>query len=524
MADNVFAGQGKVAFGVFVDGVDVKFAHLSAKGKQVVLRDLKPVTLVRRLEEQVAAAPAEGFGESTDVFAEAAPVPAEGTSEERGADTNHTIILSLLSQYPPQKYFFTYCVSEPSIYYLTLESDFGLKKEKLKARIIEELKNTRSTEPPPDAVHYLTTEEKNILCVVREDGLQLVNILEEIKPNIGNRLPKIPFLESADIALMNLVRLSYELPEEEITLIAYVGVEFSRIIFMKGNHFFHLAPLIGEGHESANIQNTLYSRILLEQDNLALPKVNRILLAGHAHKIDFKNFLASQFHEVEVDYIKAPQIDATLLGPEAEQKVAEYAIPIATAWRALDPKNPKFYSMDLLPVAVREGQKAFKLAWHGYLLMLLIFVSAFFFTLQIEKIRNEIKERKTVLEQKQKQRAENEQIKADIRGLEQKMAEYQNALALFDSLVPGSDKWGKAVSHLTNGAEDLNSLWLNSAASTADGGMSIAGISIYRSRIPRLASLFESATLRSVTVKPVREKEKKLAYEFQIEVPRSGTK
>ena len=58
------------------------------------------------------------------------------------------------------------------------------------------------------------------------------------------------------------------------------GAEFTRLIFMRGEHFHQFAPIIGEGYDSPNLQNTVYSRLLLEQDNLAIPHIRRIILAG----------------------------------------------------------------------------------------------------------------------------------------------------------------------------------------------------------------------------------------------------
>ena len=38
--------------GVFVDGLDIKLAHLSIKGKRVTVNELKSATLVSKIEER----------------------------------------------------------------------------------------------------------------------------------------------------------------------------------------------------------------------------------------------------------------------------------------------------------------------------------------------------------------------------------------------------------------------------------------------------------------------------------------
>jgi hypothetical protein len=43
-------GPGKTVLGIFVDGLDVKLAHLSVKGKRVTVHELRSATLVSKLE------------------------------------------------------------------------------------------------------------------------------------------------------------------------------------------------------------------------------------------------------------------------------------------------------------------------------------------------------------------------------------------------------------------------------------------------------------------------------------------
>jgi Tfp pilus assembly protein PilN len=518
------SGQGKVALGVFVDGLDVKLAHLSRSGKRVYLRDLKKMTLVRRLEEEQMLESSGGLGgDVEDAFNLSTTTIGEGTLEDRGADSNASVILGLLGEYPRQKYQLSYSISEPVIFYHTLESDGGLKGEKLKTRIIEDLQNLRSIKPEREAVSYFKTEENTILAIVREDGLQLINIFREIKTFLGGRIPKIPTIGSADIALINLIRMNYYFSEDEISILVYVGIEFSRIIFLRGTHFLHFAPVIGEGFESPMLQNTLYSRILLEQDNLAIPHIHRIILAGHYGEIDLKTMLGPQFTDIEIEPIRLSNLEISTYEAEGdlgdiEMKIAEYAIPIATAWAILDPTNKLLYSVDLLPKSIKEEQKVFRVAWHGFLVLVLIFLSTLFLTSRIAERNRDIGAMQEGLKVKQAQLVENQRMQTQIDSLEIQMRRYTTSLALFDSLVPGSDRWSKNVSSIANGIEDISSSWITSFRSTPAGGTIINGFSVYRARIPRIVSLFgEAAVLRKVTVQKIREK---IVYEFEIEVPK----
>ncbi|MDH3251688.1 MAG: hypothetical protein OEM41_02785 [Ignavibacteria bacterium] len=507
-------GPNKTVVGLFVDGLDVKLAHLSVQGNRIAVQELRTATLVSKLEERKTAdLAAVGFGETADAFS--MPTLPEIESAESNED-NDAVFLGLLAQYPTRKYALTYSISEPAIYYHLLESDFGLKGKKLKERILGELRNIRAFQPSPDAVDAISTDEGNLLCVVREDGLSIINTLENVKGYLGNRLPKISGIDSSDVALMNMVRVNYNFGPDDMSVIIYVGVEFTRLIFMRGNHFYQFAPILGEGYDSPNLQNTVYSRLLLEQDNLAIPRISKIILAGESRRIGLKDFLEQQLPDQDLDYLISPQLDLSPLPLEQQEAISEFAVPIGSAWSVLDSDNANLYQVNLLPAEVREGQRVFKLAWHGYLLIALLFASTLFFTWQIGLKSREIDEQGQVLQLKQSQMEENQTLMTSIEGLQAQLARYQTSLALYDTLIPGSDRWSKALTQLSHGVEDLNSIWLTDFNTSDGGSVTLNGFSIYRTRIPRLSTLFDNSVLKEVTVTEIREQ---TVYNYKIEVP-----
>ena len=510
------AGRGKSVIGLFVDGLDVKLAHLVARKNRIIVQELRSATLITKLQEQKPAETmAPAVGDTTDAFSLGEGTTSEAVAESQSED-NNAVLLGLLAQYPSNRYSLTYSLSEPAIYYHILESDFGLKGKKLKDRILEELKNIRAFQPAADAVDAIKTDEGNLLCVVREDGLSLINSLENVKGFIGGRIPFIPVIDSADISLMNTVRLNYDLQPQEVSVIIYVGVEFTRLIFMRGDHFYQFAPILGEGYDSPNLQNTVYSRLLLEQDNLAIPRIHRIILAGEYKRIAFRDFLIQQLPEQEVEYLLAPRLDTTELTAEEQDMLSEYAVPIGVAWRVLEPTNPLVYKVNLLPAEIREGQRVFKLAWHGYLLMLMLFLSTLFFTWQIGQKSRDIRELRDVLTLKEGQRAENQTLAGSIQTLQEQLGRYKTSLALYDSLVPGSERWSKVLTQVSHGVEDLNSIWLSDFAAGQEGLIKINGFTVYRTRIPRLATLFDNSLLKEVNVQAIRDQ---TVYKYNIEVP-----
>ncbi len=508
-------GEGKTVLGIFIDGLDVKFVHLALKNKHITLHDVKTVNLVKRLEERTISTDG-GSGESVDMMDTIELGAAKDEfAEAGGGQTNAEVMIGLLSEYPTSAYQLVYSISEPSIYYQQFEDDFGLSGSKLKRKLVEELSATRSVKPSMDSLAYIHAAEGQILSVIREDGLGLLDVIEGVKDFLGNRIPRVQFIETSDLSLMNLVRTNYEFGESEISIIVYVGSEFSRLIFMKGPNFFHFAPVISEGRLTSNIENTIYSRILLEQDSAGIIRIDRIFLTGESHKIDLKKFLSPQFAEAPIEYISAPTIDTSAFEDDPASLVSEYAIPIGAAMRALETKNPLYYAIDLLPTSFREGQKIFKLAWHGYLLLALIFLTTFLFTSRYAELNEEVRRSRTELQKKQEQLAENQRLQGILDSLAGQNAQYESALAVYDSLVPNYNRWSKVFNHLTNSVEGVNSVWVKDVVSKGDSTIELTGYSIYRQRIPRIANMFERATLQNVEIENIRGKD---VYKFLLTI------
>lgn len=513
------AGQGKTAVALFVDGLELKYVQMALKGGGVQLLEFKTVSLVQKFEEKGAVAAGEegGFGEiATDTFAAAAPA-AEGGGQEGG--TNASVLLSVIGDLPPSKYELSFALSEPAVTYHEFDTDFGLKGDKLKKQLVQELSTMRAAPPSIDGLDTVPTAAGGLLSITREDGLKLYDLLNEIKPFIGKRLPSLRIIDSGDIALMNFVRASYQLQEEEVTVIAYVGNEFTRLIFMQGNNYMHFAPVISEGFNSPNIENTLYSRILLEQDNIALTRIDRILLAGDGHKVKLRDALAPQFSSAAVEYFTSAEIDLSALEGTIGETMSEFAIPIATAWRTLQPGHAGFYDINLIPNSIIEEQKAFKLAWHGWALALGSMVSIVFFYTSIIGRNQEIRAAQELLKRRQTEFRDLEVLRQQRDTLQAGISRFSMAAAVYDSIAPGGDRWSRILHYVSNSVEDLNSFWIYKIVQ--DEGkpnvLTVSGKSIYRTRIPRLASLFDKATLKAVRTTTIRDK---IIYDFDLLVER----
>ena len=154
---------------------------------------------------------------------------------------------------------------------------------------------------------------------------------------------------------------------------------------------------------------------------------------------------------------------------------------------------------------------------------LLIFLCTLYFTREYTRIRQDGSSKQQTLSQLQTRVAENEKLIAAIAEKTEQRTRYVSALAVYDSLVPGSDRWNKNLAQLTKGVEDLKGMWITELRAGRDGSMNITGYALYRARIPRIAALFDNSTLAKVEVKEIREKSPPV-YNLLITVPPQAEK
>jgi Tfp pilus assembly protein PilN len=115
------------------------------------------------------------------------------------------------------------------------------------------------------------------------------------------------------------------------------------------------------------------------------------------------------------------------------ERMAKFSIPIALAWKTLDSKNPNFFRTNLIPPAILEKQKPFKIDWHGWILMAFLFGIAFIGTLnnlglkqqvvvrtrQVAQVEQELKDKSELARKLVEIRQELEQMVKEMERVEQ---------------------------------------------------------------------------------------------------------
>lgn len=444
---------------------------------------------------------------------------------ERDEFQSYTIIRDLLNKYPNRKLKIGLSIPEPQLYYTHFDSTWGLTGKKLNKKIVGELlKQKQGSEAiKPEAMHNLELADSSLLTLTRDSEIGLLTVIDKLRGNLDIRMPQVSVVESAEISLVNLVKENYSFQENEVSVIVYVGTEFSRLIFMQGNKLSHIAPIIGEGIELffpseealSELVNKIRSRMLLQQDNLNISQVHNIILTGGACRKEFEKAFFEWFEEdVKIEPLSLSNLE-NLTGNKKEfNDLPNYANALGAAWRAIDSSKNGFYNVDLIPFKIREEQKVLKLGAIGWTLLALIFLLTFFFTLKIGQLGQTTGNLESKLLQKKSELAYLQDINTKVEIENKKYTYYVNTFGVLDSLVVGTYTWSSFLKTVTAEAEEVGNIWITEISRFGPKSATLKGYAMDRKKIPAFSDSLANSLLKQVLIQEINSK---TVFSFEIE-------
>ena len=535
----------KEFIGLSLEGDYIKLAHVKRDGNRMVLLNLDRIALQSQLQGDAKGK--ESTEESEEEALDADSIFGIEEEEEKGSSpdtldaeeleglediddeelmsfdmreeedtvrTNEMLLHELLNHAGSKRLQFALNVPiGNTIFQILKEQNYKeLKKKDLKELLENRLESIYGESKSEDHYAYEFRNDGAIV-LASNDGespmLELINSTQEIfedKYTIADVLPD-------EVVMVGLIRSNYALVDDEITAVLEFGPEQSRIVFMKGDQVWHVAPMIQEGTRSKNFLSTLFSKLLFQLDAGEVPNLDRIILANNTMGATAVEFFRENFQNLKVDdfHFDPELFDAQELD---EESVRSFTTAIGLAWAASGLQADQFPGLSFLPEYVKERQKVFKLQWHGVLLLLMIGLAPltfnYFYQGNVQKIR-------TLDSQVKQTQAQINSIQPTVESVNaysQKLSQIQEKMVMLDTLTTNTRKWTKTISMIDDGFKRISNCWLTSLRATNDG-LQIQGYSLYRNRIPEITDLFSDATLDNVTTEDMRELE---VYRFAITV------
>jgi len=321
-------------------------------------------------------------------------------------------------------------------------------------------------------------------------------------------------MDSNDVSLINLARIGYDFRSpHEITVIIEIETEFSRIIFMQGEDLLMVSPIINESF-NPDIISIIYSKIIYELDNSNVPEISNILLAGRASSASARSFFEKKFPDARVGFILSQPLADNLSSQFSREDLANYAIPISLAWKTIENDKDNFIQTNLLPTQIIDRHKVLSLSLAGYVLLVLLGITAFIMTWKITAKKLEVSDIKRQNYSLQEQIFNSESTVNRVHQIEDEISKLTKRIELSDSLSLGSDRLLTFLDNLNHSVSRIRSVWIEEVSNTKTGIL-IKGMSLKRGDVPRISEELGGTKIRKLT--RTGSKNRRLYY-FEMEI------
>jgi len=501
--------------GLTIEGAALKLVHIQRRKNRIKVLAVESVPLPEPISDSklpVRNLDALETRESEDPFGLKNPsVKGHVSRVNSAAQTNSEVILGVLKKYPLKSARLYITLPEASADYTVFSNKDGLKGRTLLKRLSKEcLSAGRANEP-----RYIKVDETMYLlprCAgeINPENTPLLSYLREIKPLLNQRMTI-----AAVIPQEAALAAAYKYTEAALSVIIYIPStrDYARILFLKRGILCGVSPVIicnGRGDDKVSV---IYARFLFELDRSSYPVPDEILFCGEGSHNDIIDY----FRNAYPDTVCSPLVDDTycdmsLLDESQVRDLPAYTVPLGAATAGLRENERVYSTVNFLPETVREEQNSFRLAWHGYAALTLLFAASLFFT--IERITLSIQKKQAEFQSSLVSDAitAEKAIQKEIVEIERQAAYYHSVVVLIDSIRSTTPSQSALLKTAADETKRLNSIWMTHI-STAKNTYRISGEAVYRSRIHQLAGAVQNSVIQRMSEENIRES---TVYTFDI--------
>ncbi len=323
---------------------------------------------------------------------------------------------------------------------------------------------------------------------------------------------KIPTVKSAEISLASYIARKKRFGDKETSLILYVGKEYSKLIFLRGDRLFHIGSTLSVGKNSFNAHNVIVSKILLEMEHGAINNIENIIICGEDETEDLLLVVSEAYPAANVTFQEIESLE--IEGVDSFSTESSFIIPAAVAEEYFAELDKKITGINLLPNYIKEEQKIIQLGWQGYLMIGLIILSAVFF---INKTFSNIvssKEKDNEINKLLVIQAQNKETVEKIKSYESKIQNVDQTKAVLNQLSSGTGILSVQMKKLSNFANQKRNMWMNQLTMDKQKNVKLGGYTFSRIIVKELSDSYNGAILQNIMFEPLRETR---AFKFSID-------
>ncbi len=488
------------------EGNETKIAVFSKDKEGIKIHN---TSAVRLTHGATASAEAEKLPDiSMDDMAEDISFDSVGDSDsQKGTDASDiSAIASTLVDIKLNKSQFIPILTEPSVNYHIYDGEKFKDKNKLLDAIINDISRAKNITIRRDYVDYIELNEDKLFCVFIEGEIPCVSMVDSLAEFGGRKFYRIPTLKSAEISLAHYVSKTIKFYPEDYSLIIYTGKDYSKLIFLEGQKLKHIGTTLDIGTENLHTYDVYFSKILLEMENGGIPRLDNVILCGDDQSENLVLSFYGSFPEANVTELKFEDFDISSLNDEDQAKLSAFSIPISSAVDYFDEQDDGHKGINILPKYIQEKQKFFQFGWHSLAVLPLLFAATVFFTYTIMSNSQEIKELDKEIVRLTELQVQNRIIADQITTYSERIANFDNTLAILDAATSGTEVWGEMIDKVANFIERRRNFWISKLETVAESEIKLSGYSLSRSALTEFADYNNSSLLINVMFEPLREK------------------
>lgn len=497
---------------LFSEGNDTKIAVIETEKEKTKVLKVGSYNIVNAPAEVPESITALNV-ESEDLSFEELDKDISVTEAEPVSTSGLALISTSLKGINLSNSYFIPALTEPSLHYHVFEGSKINKSSKIVTDLIKDISDTKNITVSKDELDYVELADKSLLAVFLSGEVNNIKIVNSLAHYNGKKFYKIPTVKSAEVALANYVANKKKFFPDDQSLIVHIGKEFSKLIFLQGRKLKHIGATLDIGTVNLHTYDVYFSKVLLEMDNAGISSLDNIIVCGED---DSENLILSfygTFPEANVSRLEFEELDISALDEESKKSISAFSVPIAVINEYLEDqkrKNPD--SINILPRFVREEQKVFQFAWHGYAILPLLFGATFFLTLQILMNNKKINDLEKEIAQQTVLMRQNQEILGKIAELENKISGFGQTQAILDSASVGTGIWSKISEHFSNFLGSRQNIWLTKLNSEGNT-INVEGYTLSKASATQLAYSIDGAELKGILNETIRETD---AYRFNL--------
>ncbi|MHA2121393.1 MAG: hypothetical protein ACW990_09345 [Promethearchaeota archaeon] len=361
-------------------------------------------------------------------------------------------------------------------------------------------------------IDFIDLADNGKLAVYPSGQTTYLTAIDSLARMNNRKFLRIEAVKSAEISFASYVIRKVHPKPDNMMLLLYVGKEYSKVIFIKGNKIHHIGSTLSVGKNSFNAHNVIVSKILLEMEHAGVNNVSDITIAGEDESEDIISLMKESYPNTNITFLNSNLIDTKKI--DTLSIASAYVIPVAVAEEYFDQIENKTKGINLLPSYVKEQQKNIQLGWYGFLLIALIIlsISYFAYTFNMNNVHaymmdNEIR-RLTIIQQQNREDVEK------IKRYERKIQNVDQTRMKMEKLSTGTGVISNQMEKLASFVKTNDSLWISNLAYDQLNNLKVAGYTLSRPLVRKLSDSYNLSILQSIIFDPIKRMR---SFKFSID-------